>query len=56
MIVGLLISNLYDLFFILSLIFIALDHITPLKQTYLYFKNISHYSWTIAWMKKTSTF
>ena len=52
---GLFMSYICDLFFIFSLIFIAIYHITSLKQTHLFlyiFKNISFY----VWMKKANNF
>ena len=33
-------AALYDLFFILSLIFIAINYVTSLKQTYLFFVHV----------------
>ena len=43
MIVGLFMSYLCDLFFIFSLAFIAINSITSLKQTHLFFANILEY-------------
>ena len=45
---GLFMSYLCNLFFIFSLIFNVINHITSLKQT--------HYFWTITWMKKVNNF
>ena len=59
--VGLSLFNFYpkDLFFILSLIFIVINHITSLnrRNCFLYiFQNISYYFWMITWMKKANNF
>ena len=59
--VGLSLFNFYpnDLFFILSLIFIAINHITSLnrRNCFLYiFQDISYYFWMITWMKKANNF
>ena len=43
MIVDLFTSYLCDLFFIFSLIFIAINHITSLKQTLLFFFHFLEY-------------
>ena len=40
---GLFMSHLCDLFFIFSLIFIVINHITSLKQTHLFFENFLEY-------------
>ena len=40
---GLGLSCLFDLFFIFSLIFIVIYHITSFKQTYLFFVHFSEY-------------
>ena len=40
---GLLMSYLYDLFIIFSLIFIVINHITSLKQTHLFFAHFLEY-------------
>ena len=58
---GLSLFNFYpnDLFFILSLIFIVIYHITSLnrRNCFLYiFQNISYYFWMITWMKKANNF
>ena len=39
----LLMSNLCDIFFIFSLIFIVINHITSFKQSYLYFVHFLEY-------------
>ena len=50
---------LYDLFFIFSIIFIVINHITSFKQMHLFpvhFQNISYYFWVLTWMKKANSF
>ena len=57
--VDLLMSDLWDLFFIFSLIFIVINHITSLKWTHLFFVhflNISYCFRMIMWIKKASNF
>ena len=34
-------KSIYDLFFIFSLVFVVINHITPLKQTHLFFVHFS---------------
>ena len=52
--------SLQDLIVILSLIFIAINHIITLMQTHLFLKyifwNISDYFWIITWMRKGNKF
>ena len=46
-------------FFIFSLIFSVINHITSLKQTHLFleiFQNASYYFWFITWIKKANNF
>ena len=49
---------LLDLFFIFSLIFFAINHISSFKFTcFLHiFQNTSYYLWMITWMKKPNNF
>ena len=56
---GLFMSYLLDLFFIFSLIFFVINHISSFKQTYFFshiFQNISYYLLMITWMKKPHNF
>ena len=52
-------SYIYDLCdFLFSLIFIAINHITSFNRRICFctFFRISHYFWTITWMKKANNF
>ena len=56
---GLSMPYLCDLFLVFSLIFIAINHITSFKQTYLFFEHILEYLLLflmIIWMKKVNNF
>ena len=56
---GLFLSYLCDLFFIFSVVFIVINHITSLKQTYLFFVHFLEYLPfldDITWMKKANNF
>ena len=55
---SLLMSYLYALFFIFSLISIVINHITSLKQTHLFFVHFLEicFFWMIMWMKTASNF
>ena len=56
---GLFMSYLCDLLFIFSLIFIVINHITSIKQTYLFFLHFLeylHYFCMITWVKKVNNF
>ena len=57
---GLFMSYLWDLFFIFSLIFIAISYITSFKQKYLFLCTFLwffwYYFWMITWMKRVNNF
>ena len=56
---GIFMSYLCDLFFIFSLIFIVINHITSFKQTYLFFAPFLEYFllfFIISWIKKANNF
>ena len=56
---GLFMSFLCDLFFVFSLIFIVINHITSFKQTSLFFVYFLKYLqlfWIITWMKNANNF
>ena len=47
---------LCDLFFIFSLIFIIINHVTVLKQFFIFFRIAPCHFWIIMWMNKANNF